>query len=344
MKLREFSGIVNGTVFGDPETEITGVSGIREAKEGDITFISSPRYSKYVPGCRASCLIVKERMEGIAPAQLIVPNPYFAFAKALECLYQKPAVRPGISDSAVVSEQATLGKDVAVLPFSFIADRAFIGDGTVISPGVFIGENARVGSRCIIHPNVTIRENVIIGDRVIIHAGTVIGSDGFGYVFEKGEHYKIPQVGGVVIEDDVEIGSNVSVDRATIGNTVIGKGTKIDNLVQIGHNVQIGEKSILVAQVAIGGSTEMGDFVTIGGQSAVSDHSTVESGTMIAAQSGIAGNITKGIYAGSPAIPHKTWLRAQALYGRLPEMQKKLRELEERLNTLEKGVSHDGHK
>jgi UDP-3-O-[3-hydroxymyristoyl] glucosamine N-acyltransferase len=283
-------------------------------------------------------------VEGIAQAQLLLPNPYYAFAKALEFFYPQKIVRPGISDKAVVSEQALIGKDVAVFPFSFISPGSFIGDGTIIYPGVFIGENTRIGSRCILYSNVTVRENITIGDRVVIHAGTVIGSDGFGYVFEKGEHYKIPQVGGVVIEDDVEIGSNVSIDRATIGNTLIGKGTKIDNLAQIAHNVRVGEKSLIVAQVGIGGSSEIGSFVSIGGQVAISDHSTVESGTMIAGQSGLAGHITKGVYAGSPAIPHKTWLRAQALYGRMPEMHKKLRELEERMNKLEKGVSHDGDK
>ena len=161
-------------------------------------------------------------------------------------------------------------------PLHILSDDISIGDGTVILPGVFIGEKTKIGKHCIIHPNVVIREGVTIGDRVIIHSGTVIGSDGYGYTFEKGEHYKIPQVGGVIIEDDVEIGSNVSIDRATLGNTVIGRGTKIDNLVQIAHNVKIGEKSLIMALVAIGGSSEIGSYVTIGGQAALADHTVIE--------------------------------------------------------------------
>ena len=202
-----------------------------------------------------------------------------------------------------------------------------------------MGEKTKIGKHCIIHPNVVIREGVTIGDRVIIHAGTVIGSDGYGYAFEKGEHYKIPQVGGVIIEDDVEIGSNVSVDRATLGNTVIGQGTKIDNLVQIAHNVKIGEKSLIMAMAAIAGSSEVGSYVTIGGQSALADHTVIDSGTMIAGKSGLFGHVTKGVYSGSPAIPHKDWFRSQALFAKLPEIYKRIVELERKINSLEKGDS-----
>src|SRR5208283_3202054 len=185
-----------------------------------------------------------------------------------------------------------------------------------------------------IFPNVTIRENTLIGDRVIIHAGAVIGSDGFGYVFEDGMHNKIPQVGNVSIEDDVEIGAGVTIDRATTGTTVIGKGTKIDNLVQVGHNVQVGKNVILVAQVAIGGSSIIGDGVMIGGQAGVSDHINVEAGAMIAAQSGVLGDVGRGIYGGSPAIPHREWLKASALFARLPELKKRIEELEKEVNRL----------
>ncbi len=341
MKLREFSEIIRGTIIGDPEIEITGVSGIRDAKEGDISFISSPKYLRYLHESKASCMIVKDAVEGVTVTQLIVPNPHYAFAKALELFYPGPVFEPRISDRSMVSDKAVVGKGVSIFPFSYISDGVSIGDETVILPGVFIGEKTRVGSRCMIYPNVTIRENVRIGDRVVIHAGTVIGSDGFGYVFEKGMHYKIPQVGGVVIEDDVEIGSNVSIDRATTGNTVIGSGTKIDNLVQIAHNVKIGEKSLIIAQVGISGSSEIGSHVILAGQVGVADHSTIDSGTMIGAQSGLSGHIPQGVYSGSPAIPHRNWLRAQSLFAKLPEMHKKMKELEERLNKVEKGDSYD---
>lgn len=337
MNIKEFAELVNGEIIGDPHGDITGVSGVREAKEGDVTFISAPQYIRYLAGTRASCVIVKDPVPDLPIPQIKVPNPHFAFAKALEYFYPKSAPLAGISNSAFVAASAAIGSNVSIYPFAYIADHAAIGDGSVIMPGAFIGEHTKIGRECLIFPNVTIREGVSIGDRVIIHAGTVIGSDGFGYVFEKGEHYKIPQVGGVTIEDDVEIGSNVSVDRATIGNTIIRQGTKIDNLAQIAHNVTIGQKSLIVAQVGIAGSTQLGDFVVMGGQSAVADHSTIESGTMIAAQSGIKGHVAKGVYAGSPAIPHATWLRAQALFGRLPELHRKIRELEEKIMRLEKG-------
>ena len=344
MKLREFSDIIRGTIIGDPEIEITGVSGIRDAKEGDMSFISSPKYLRYVHESKASCVIVKDALEGVTFTQLIVPNPLYAFAKALELFYPGPVFKPTISDQATVSDKAVVGKGVSIFPFSYISDDVSLGDETVIFPGVFIGEKTKVGSRCMIYPNVTIRENVRIGDRVVIHAGTVIGSDGFGYVFEKGMHYKIPQVGGVVIEDDVEIGSNVSIDRATTGNTVIGSGTKIDNLVQIAHNVKIGEKSLVIAQVGISGSSEIGAHVILAGQVGVADHSTIDSGTMIGAKSGLFGHYKKGVYSGTPAIPHRDWLKTHAIFAKLPEMHKKIRELEERLNKVEKGDSYDDRK
>ena len=230
------------------------------------------------------------------------------------------------------------------MPFAHLADGVSIGDETVIMPGAYIGERSKIGSQCMIYPNVVIREGVSIGNRVIIHSGTVIGSDGFGYVLENGAHYKIPQVGGVIIEDDVEIGSNVSIDRATLGNTIIGKGTKIDNLAQIAHNVKIGENSLIISQAGIAGSSEIGNFVIIGGQVGVADHTTVESGTIVVAQSGIYGNVSKGVYSGTFALPHKNWLRSQALFAKLPELNKKINDLEERLNKLDKEKLNDEHK
>lgn len=336
MNLRELASLLNGEIFGDQNVEITGVSGINEAKEGDITFVSAKKYMQTLSGCKASCLIVKEPIADIGITQLKVSNPYFAFAKLLEHFYVKPTKPIGISKDAIISNQSKIGKNVSVFPSSYISDGVSIGDDSVVYPYVFIGENTTLGEKCIIYPHVTLREGVKIGNRVLIHSGSVIGSDGFGYVFEEGRYHKIPQVGGVIIEDDVEIGSNVSVDRATTGNTIIGKGTKIDNLVQIGHNVKIGNNSILVAQVGIGGSTEIDDYVTLGGQVGVADHAKIESGTMIGAQSGVMGNVTKGAYSGSPIIPHRDWLKAHALFAKLPELHKKIRDLEEKIRKLER--------
>ena len=339
MKLKDFVEIVGGFIQGNPEIEITGVAGIMDAHEGDITFISSAKYLKQASESKASCIIVKEPIPDIKTVQFCTPNPYFAFAKALECFYPGPAFQPNISGKAIVSGRALLGKNISVYPFAYLSDDISIGDGTIIMPGVFVGEKTKIGKQCIIHPNVVIREGVTIGDRVIIHSGTVIGSDGYGYTFEKGEHYKIPQVGGVTIEDDVEIGSNVSIDRATLGNTFIGKGTKIDNLVHIAHNVTIGEKSLIMALAVIAGSSEIGSYVTIGGQTALADHTVIESGTIIAGKSGLFGHVTKGVYSGSPAIPHKAWLRSQALFAKLPELNKRIKELENKIKRLEKGDS-----
>jgi len=336
VKLKELASLLSGEILGDHNIDIIGVSGINEAKEGDITFVSAKKYIKDLSKCRASCVIVKEPIPGIKVTQLKVSNPYFAFAKLLEHFYVKPPKPSGISKDAVVSDKAEIGKDVSISPFSYISDDVSIGNGTIIYPYVFIGYNTAVGENCIIYPHVTLRENVRIGNGVMIHSGSVVGSDGFGYVFHEDRYHKIPQVGGVVIEDDVEIGSNVSVDRATTGSTIIGRGTKIDNLVQIGHNVKIGKNSIIVAQVGIGGSTEIGDYVTLAGQVGVSDHAKVDSETMVGAQSGIKGHITKGAYSGTPAISHRDWLKAQAVFARLPEMIKKIRELEEKITQLER--------
>jgi UDP-3-O-[3-hydroxymyristoyl] glucosamine N-acyltransferase len=339
VKLAEIASLLNGEIVGLPQAgdiEITGVSGIHEAQAGDITFISAKKYIKDLSACRASCIIVKEQIPDTDITQLKVSNPQLAFGKALEHFYMKPLNPAGISKNAIVSDTAHIGKDASILPFSYISEEASIGDGTVIYPYVFIGENTVIGEKCIIYPHVTIRENVKIGNRVLIHSGSVIGSDGFGYVFDEGSYYKIPQVGGVIIGDDVEIGSNVSIDRATTGDTIIGYGTKIDNLVQIAHNVTIGNNSIIIAQVGIGGSTEIGDFVTLAGQVGVPDHVKIESETMIGAQSGVIGHLKKGAYSGSPAIPHRDWLKAQAIFAKLPELNKKIKELEDKIKELER--------
>jgi len=336
VKLSEIASLVHGEIFGEPNLEIRGVSGISEAQEGDITFLSGKRHIKNLPHCKASCIIVQEPLHDLALTQLKVANPYLAFARLLEHFYLKPLKPLGVSRDAFISDKAKIAESVSIFPFSYIAEGASIGDGSVIYPFVFIGENTAIGEQCIIYPHVTLREGITVGNRVIIHPGSVIGSDGFGYVFDEGRYHKIPQVGGIIIEDDVEIGSNAAIDRATTGNTIIGRGTKIDNLVQIGHNVTIGNNSIVVAQVGIGGSTAIGDYVTLGGQVGVSDHTKIESGTLIGAQSGVMGNVAKGAYSGYPAIPHRDWLKAQAIIARLPELHKRIKELEDKVKELER--------
>ena len=337
MKLRDIAMMLGGEISGDPDREILGVAGISEAKEGDITFLSDKRLAKECSEGKASAVVVRDFVPELNKPQIAVRNPQYAFARLLERFFVKPPCPAGVSNLASIAKSARIAGDVSIDPPAYISDDAVIGAGTVIFPGVFIGSGSVIGESCILYPNVTVREKAVIGSRVIIHAGAVIGSDGFGYVFEEGRHYKIPQVGGVIIEDDVEIGANVAIDRATTGNTRIGKGTKIDNLVQIAHNVTIGENSVIAAQTGVAGSSRIGSFAALGGQVGIADHAKIEDGTMIGAQSGVIGNLSKGVYSGYPAMPHRDWLKSSAIFAKLPELSKKIRQLEEKIEVLERG-------
>jgi UDP-3-O-[3-hydroxymyristoyl] glucosamine N-acyltransferase len=338
VRLREIAEIAGGRIIGDPEVEIKAASGIVDAGEGDITFLADRRKRGYAFTTKATAIIVKEEIEGLSKSMLIVDNPALTFARVLDILHSKPYTPIGVSDKAIIGKDVTLGRDVSVYPFVYIGSRARIGDRVSIFPNAYIGEDVSIGDESIIYPNVTIRENVRIGKRVIVHPGAVIGADGFGYVHDSGRHHKIPQVGTVVIEDDVEIGANTTIDRATTGATVIGAGTKIDNLVQVGHNVRIGRNCIIVAQVGIGGSSEIGDNTVLGGQVGIRDHVRVGRGVMGAARAGITHDIPDGqIVSGFPAISHREWLRAQAIYSKLPEYIRRLQRLERRLGGSDKG-------
>uniref|UniRef100_A0A7C4ENF0 UDP-3-O-acylglucosamine N-acyltransferase n=1 Tax=Thermodesulfovibrio aggregans TaxID=86166 RepID=A0A7C4ENF0_9BACT len=333
MKLSDIAKLFNVNVEAEQDIEISGVKGIEDAQEGDITYVAGSKYFEIARKSRASAFIVKDRIEGLNKPQIIVENPQLVFAKLLELFYVKPHPYRGISENSIVSSSAKIGSNVTVYPFVYIDEDVNIGDGTVIYPFCFIGRGSSIGSQCVIYSNVTIREGVRIGNSVIIHAGTIIGSDGFGYIFHDGKHHKIPQVGGVIIEDDVEIGACVTIDRATTGYTVIGKGTKIDNLVQIAHNVKIGQNCIIVAQAGIAGSSAIGDGCILAGQVGISDHVEVDSGTIITAKSGVMpGRLTKGVYSGIPVFPHRQWLKANAIFQKLPEIYKKIKEIEEKIS------------
>lgn len=336
MKLKDIAAVLDGQITGDAELEINGVAGISDAKDGDITFVADKKWLKGLKDCGASAVILKEEIKDLGKPQIIVQNPLYGFSKLLGIFY--PASHPdkGISGYAFISEKASLGENISVQPFAFISDGVKIGSGSIIYPNVFIGENVAIGSNCIIYPNAVIQHEVIIGSRVIIHSGAVVGSDGFGYVQEGGVYHKIPQIGTVIIEDDVEIGANTTIDRATTGVTIIGRGTKIDNLVQIGHNVRVGSNVIFVSQTGIGGSSEIGDGVILGGQVGVADHVTIEAGTMIAAKSGVMGKVTRGIYSGAPALPHKDWWKAIAIFKNLPELKRKVDDLDEKIRQMQK--------
>ncbi|OQA92571.1 MAG: UDP-3-O-acylglucosamine N-acyltransferase [Elusimicrobia bacterium ADurb.Bin231] len=322
--LRELADLVDGSVIGDESVIITGVAGIKESSTGDITFISNPKYFKFLKTTKASAIIIsdnlKDSLSGLSA--IVSKNPYLAYAKIIMLIAEERKNHPsGISPHCIVEKTAKLGDNVSLSGFVFIDAYADIGEGTIIYPNCYIGKNVSLGRNCLIYSNVTIRENVKIGDNVIIHSGTVIGSDGFGYVTLPQGLKKIPQIGTVEICDDVEIGSNVSIDRATTGKTFIGKGTKIDNLVQIAHNVQIGENSVIVAQAGIAGSSKVGNWVTIAGQAGIVGHINIADGAVIAAQAGVIGDVgPKETVSGYPARPHRQAMRSYAFIQKLPEL------------------------
>ena len=332
MKLKELAALTGSTISGDPEVEITGVSGIKEAAAGDITLLADKKSLEYIPGSTASAFIVKEGIKDLKKSMLISDNPRFVFARALEILHVSPYKPSGVSNKAVMGDNAVLGENISIHPLAYIGNNVSLGARVTISPGAYIGDKVSIGDDSIIYPNVTIKENVTIGKKVIIHSGTVIGSDGFGYIHDKSGHYKIPQIGGVVIEDNVEIGSNVTIDRATTGNTIIGNGSKIDNLTHLAHNVKLGKNCIIIAQVGISGSVDIGDGVILAGQVGVSDHVRIGSNVKVGAKSGIVKDIPEDqVFSGIPAIPHGTWLRAQNIFSKLPEYIKRLQKLEQKL-------------
>jgi len=328
--LKEIIKITGGEILGNEDTIITNVAGITEAKKGDITFVSNPKYEQYIGSTNASAIIIKESQKDKVKIPAIVSkNPYLSYAKIIMHIAKEIEKHPsGISKNCSISKSAKIGENVAISDFVAVDENSKINDGTTIYPNCYIGRNSKIGKNCLIYSNVTIRENIIIGNNVIIHAGTVIGSDGFGYVQENGLFKKIPQIGIVEIADDVEIGANVTIDRATTGKTFIGQGTKIDNLVQIAHNVHIGENSIIVSQAGISGSTKIGNGVTIAGQAGLVGHITVGDGAVIAARSGVIGDVAPHeTVSGYPARPHKHAMKIYALIQKLPELFEEIKKL-----------------
>lgn len=326
MKLKEIAEILKGELYGDGDIEIVGVSDIANAGKGQICYVLAPLKKNFC--CKASALIVNKPIDLSIP-QIVVKNPKYAFATLLTLFYPKRHPFSGISKRAEIAEDVVLGEGVSVGAFAVICSGVKIGANSVLYPNVFVGSNVKIGKDCIIYNNVSIMENSIIGDRVIIHPGAVIGADGFGYVSEAGAHKKIPQVGNVQIGDDVEIGANTTIDRATIGTTKVGRGAKIDNLVQIGHNVTIGDNTIIIAQVGIGGSSAIGESVILAGQAGVSDHTTIEAGSVIGAQSGVTGRLSKNVYIGTPARPYRQVARAYEILHILPELKERIERLED---------------
>ena len=331
---------IDGEVAGDGETPINGVSGIKEAKEGDIAFIMDPKSEALIETTNASAVVVPKHIKKSYAKPLVkVENPSIAFSKIIEYFMPERIPHPkGVHAAAIVSKNARIGKGAALGPYVVVEDGASIGDGTVIYPFCYIGKNTKIGANCLLYPNVTIREEIFIGDRVIIHSGTVVGSDGFGYNTNRdGTHVKIPQLGTVIIEDDVELGACVTVDRARFAKTIIGKGTKIDNLCQIAHNVIIGPYCLLAAQTGISGSSELGRNVVLGGQAGVVDHVKVGDFVKAGAKTGITKSFPANTTLfGFPAKPVDKARAIIASIGLLPKLFARVRALEERLKKLDK--------
>jgi UDP-3-O-[3-hydroxymyristoyl] glucosamine N-acyltransferase len=346
LKLRELADRLNCRVLGDGEAEIRRVAGIERAEAGDVTFIAHDKYVSKLAGTRASAVFVTEevardRPRSGATALLVTAQPYLAFAQAVGLLTDAPAPPAGIDPMSAVAADATIGAGVAIGPFVSIGAGASVGARTVIYPNVAIGPGARIGEDCIIRSQVSIRDRVIVGNRVMVQDGAVLGSEGFGFVRQPdGAHLKIPQRAAVVIEDDVEIGANAAVDRPAVGETRIGAGTKIDNLVQVGHGVTIGQRVLLAAQVGIAGSCVIEDDVILAGQVGVANHARLGKGVRATAQTGIPNSVDAGGFvSGYPAIDHGEWLKSSAVYRQLPALRKRLAALELRIAELEEKLS-----
>ena len=343
MQLRELAERLGCRLEGDGTLEIRRVAGLEQASEGDLSFFANPRYAPALRRTRASAVIMDEGAAAAPCAVLRTKHPSLAFANAV-AMFVLPAQPPaGIDSLSTVAADSTLGRDVSIGPFSSVGRGARLGDRTIVYPNVCIGDGAVVGDDCIIHSHVAIRERIVIGNRVVIQNGAVIGADGYGFVRRPdGTHQKIPQVAIVVVEDDVEIGANTTIDRPAIGETRIQAGAKIDNLVQIGHGVNVGRNALLAAQVGIAGSTTIGDDVTLAGQVGVAGHVTVGKGVAAVGQSGITNSVPPGTFvSGYPAIENKEWLKSSVIFRKLPELRKKIAELEQRILELEAAIGQD---
>ena len=339
--LSDLANHVGGKVIGDGSVLIHRVSPIDRAGPGEISFLTNPRYQRFLPQCRASAVIVAPGVVGqgdpiASLSYLESADPYIAFAKILRLLSPAPIHTHTISAAAHVDSSAVIASGVTVFPNVYIGARAHVGPDSVLFPGVFVGADVEVGAGSVLHPNVVVRDGCRVGERVILHAGVVIGSDGFGYAGAGESRVKIPQIGIVVVEDDVEIGANTTVDRATLGQTVIGRGAKIDNLVQIAHNVVIGEHTVVAAQAGVAGSTRLGKNVTLAGQVGVVNHVEIGDGAIIGPQSGVGQSVAAGslLSSGLTAAPHREWLKVMVLLPQLPKLWSTVRSLEKQVARL----------
>jgi UDP-3-O-[3-hydroxymyristoyl] glucosamine N-acyltransferase len=341
-KLKEIAEYCHGSLVGDGDLIITGIASLDEAMGGQISFVARRKYLPKMETSRASALIVPMEVTG-APVPIIrTENPYLAYARVAALFSSRPFEARGISKEAWTGKDCRINPNVSIYPFVYIGDNVRVESGVTVYPGVYIGNEVSIGEGSTVYPNVSIMDRCIIGARVIIHSGVVIGSDGFGYARDGAKHVKIPQLGIVQIDDDVEIGANTTIDRAALGKTWIKRGTKIDNLVQVAHNVIVGEDTLLISQVGISGSVEIGNNVILAGQAGVAGHIKIGDRVMVGAKSGVPGSLPEdSTVSGIPAIPHLEWLKASAVYRRLPDLLKEVRDLKKRIANLEKNAG--GH-
>ncbi len=340
--IEELARLTGAEVVGDLSLKIKGLAPLDKACAGDITFLANKRYLRAAESSAAAAIICTEPLSRSDKTYLVCSNPYLAFAQVLTHLHaQKPEAK-GVSAHAVVADSANIGADVTIAAGVVIGERVTIGSGTIVYPNVVIYADVEIGADCILHAGALVREGSILGKRVILQPGAVIGSDGFGFAPDGEEYYKIPQVGYVILEDDVEIGANTCVDRATMGQTVIGRGCKLDNLIQIGHNVNVGVHTVMAAQAGISGSSKVGRHCTFGGQTAMAGHIKTGDNLIVGARGALSGN-TKGnqVVSGVPAFAHREWLKAAKTFQHLPRMRRELTEMRQKIEQLEQLLAKD---
>ena len=346
LSLGEIGEFIKAEVKGEPALRISGIGSLEDSSPDQLSFLVDSRYEHLLAQCRAGALIVPPAFRELHFNLLITDNPYLALAKAAQLFAAGSSEAPGIHPATFLGENIRLGEGVSVGPFAHIGDNCVIGSGTTIGPGSYIGKKVVIGDNCLIHPRVSILAGCLIGDRVIVHTGAVLGADGFGYAQdERGRHIKIPQTGIVQVDDDVEIGANAAIDRATFGRTWIKRGTKIDNLVMIAHNVVVGEDCVIVSQVGISGSTRLGDHVVLGGQVGITGHLEIGDRVKIAAKSGIHRSIEPDqVVMGIPGVLQSDWFKNYANIQRLPRLKAELKRLGERVRSIEEALKgDDGH-
>ena len=334
MKLAEIATILNCELDGDGDLEISGVAPINQAQSGELTFLTNRKYHKNLKTTRASAIIVSQEFASVTISTLRSKNPYLTFAKAIDLFYTQPKPVLGIHPTAIISKNSIIGLNASIGPYVFIDESVKIGRDIILHPHVVIYRGARIGNNFVAHSHVSVREDSIIGNHVTLQNGVVIGSDGYGFAKQDdGSYKKITQSGRVVIEDDVEVQANTTIDRAAVGETLIQRGTKIDNLVQVGHGSKVGHNSLLCSQVGLAGSTEIGDNVILTGQVGVAGHCRIGDRVIATAQSGIPSDIESDkIVSGYPAIDNRQWLKSSSLFSKLPEIRKSLRQLQRKVD------------